>query len=134
MTDTISTTSPNQGPIPIVDFGNFLHGNKEQKKIVSQKIDEAFRNVGFVYLKNHGVNSEEIAECFEWSKKFFSLPLETKLLAPHPPGGSHHRGYSAPYVEAVSQHIYDDEALQETRKTLPDYKESFESGNLTDEF
>jgi isopenicillin N synthase-like dioxygenase len=65
------------------------------------------------------------------SKKFFALPLETKMKAPHPPGGSHHRGYSAPGLEKVSQHTYDANELAKARE-IPDYKESFESGNTND--
>lgn len=66
------------------------------------------------------------------SKKFFALPPETKMLAPHPPGGSHHRGYSAPGLEKVSQHKYDADEIAKLRE-VPDYKESFESGNIDDE-
>lgn len=54
------------------------------------------------------------------------------MLAPHPPGGSHHRGYSAPGVEKVSQHEYDANELNKLRET-PDFKESFESGNVNDD-
>jgi isopenicillin N synthase-like dioxygenase len=53
------------------------------------------------------------------------------MLAPHPPGGAHHRGYSAPGVEKVSQHTYDEAELNKLRD-VPDYKESFESGNVND--
>ena len=87
--------------IPIVDFGLFLKGGKGEKEQVAGRIDDAFRNVGFVYLRNHGVAKDLVEECFAWSKKFFNLPLETKILALHPPGGSHHRGYSAVGVEKV---------------------------------
>jgi isopenicillin N synthase-like dioxygenase len=66
------------------------------------------------------------------SKKFFDLPLATKMLAPHPPGGSHHRGYSAPGVEKVSQYEYDANELKKLRD-VPDFKESYESGNVHDE-
>ncbi|ORY09734.1 thymine dioxygenase [Clohesyomyces aquaticus] len=118
-------------PIPIVDFGKFLSGGKEEKELVARQIDDAFRNVGFVYLKGHGVEREMVERCFEWSKKFFALPSETKLLAPHPPGGSHHRGYSAPGVEKVSQHTYDAAEIAKLRE-VPDFKESFESGNPHD--
>lgn len=51
------------------------------------------------------------------------------MLAPHPPGGSHHRGYSAPGVEKVSQHEYDANEINKLRD-IPDFKESFESGNI----
>jgi isopenicillin N synthase-like dioxygenase len=54
------------------------------------------------------------------------------MLAPHPPGGSHHRGYSAPGVEKVSQHQYDANELNKLR-AIPDFKESYESGNIDDE-
>jgi isopenicillin N synthase-like dioxygenase len=50
------------------------------------------------------------------SEKFFALPLETKMLAPHPPGGGHHRGYSAVGVEKVSQHEYDANELNKLRE------------------
>lgn len=60
------------------------------------------------------------------------MPLEKKLLAPHPPGGSHHRGYSSPGLEKVTQHTYDNAEVAKQREEVPDYKESFESGNVHD--
>ncbi|KAF2026839.1 Clavaminate synthase-like protein [Setomelanomma holmii] len=117
--------------IPIVDFSQASSGIQDEKEHVAKQIDEAFRNVGFVYLKNHGVPLDMVEECFSWSKKFFALPLSTKLLAPHPPGGAHHRGYSAPGLEKVSQHEYDANELNKLRE-IPDFKESFESGNVND--
>jgi isopenicillin N synthase-like dioxygenase len=66
------------------------------------------------------------------SKKFFDLPESTKQLAPHPPGGSHHRGYSGLGLEKVSQNVFDKEKLDALR-AVPDVKESFESGNVDDE-
>ncbi|KAF2419758.1 Clavaminate synthase-like protein [Tothia fuscella] len=121
-----------QQKVPVVDFGQFLNGSREEKQKIASKIDVAFRKVGFVYLSNHGVPQERVDECFEWSKKFFDLPTETKNLAPHPPGGAHHRGYSGLGVEKVSQNIFDEAELNKLR-SIPDYKESFESGNVNDE-
>ncbi|KAF2679147.1 Clavaminate synthase-like protein [Lentithecium fluviatile CBS 122367] len=144
----------NDSDIPVVDFDKFLQGSESEKEDVAKQIDKAFREVGFVYLRNHGVDNGLVDECFEWvcilfqlslhtssdvygadrsrqSKKFFALPTETKMLAPHPPGGSHHRGYSAPGLEKVSQHQYDAGEIAKLRET-PDYKESFESGNPHD--
>ncbi|KAF2018337.1 Clavaminate synthase-like protein [Aaosphaeria arxii CBS 175.79] len=117
--------------IPIVDFDRFLHGTEEQKREVARGIDNAFQEVGFVYLKNHGVAKALIEECFAWSEKFFSLPLSTKQLSPHPPGGSHHRGYSSPGLEKVTQNTFDAESISKARE-IPDCKESFESGNPLD--
>jgi isopenicillin N synthase-like dioxygenase len=52
--------------IPIVDFAKAASGTKEEKEKIASQIDEAFRNVGFVYLKNHGVPRETVDECFAW--------------------------------------------------------------------
>ena len=71
------------------------------------------------------------------------------MLAPHPPGGSHHRGeysavcsipillfrllgYSAPGVEKVVQHLYDKDEIAASRARAPDVKESFECGREDD--
>jgi len=70
---------------------------------------------------------------FELAKRFFSLPEEIKLLAPHPKSGTHHRGYSPIAMEKVSQHINDETALEAHRAKAPDVKESFESGRENDE-
>jgi hypothetical protein len=52
--------------IPIVDFAPTTTGTQAEKEHVAQQIDDAFRTAGFVYLKNHGVSRDKVAECFEW--------------------------------------------------------------------
>lgn len=81
---------------------------------------------------NTTIRSRSVHLIHQQSKKFFALPLETKNLAPHPPGGAHHRGYSAPGLEKVTQNQFDANELSKARE-VPDYKESFESGNVNDE-
>ncbi|KAF2239467.1 flavonol synthase/flavanone 3-hydroxylase [Viridothelium virens] len=120
-----------QFSVPVIDFHSFLNGTDDQKKSTAAQIKDTFQNVGFVYLINHGVPGKKVEECFEWSKKFFNLPSETKMLAPHPPGASHHRGYSGIGRERVSQNVFDRDAIEELRR-VPDNKESFESGNVED--
>ncbi|KAI9691210.1 MAG: hypothetical protein M1822_008830 [Bathelium mastoideum] len=124
--------STNEDSVPVINFGSFLNGSEDQKQAVSAQMKDAFQNIGFVCLTNHGVPQNKLQECFQWSKRFFDLPLETKMLAPHPPGGSHHRGYSGIGQEKVSQQIFDRDAIHELRK-VPDTKESFESGNVKDD-
>ncbi|KAF2130158.1 Clavaminate synthase-like protein [Dothidotthia symphoricarpi CBS 119687] len=104
---------------------------EKERERVAKQIDTAFQNAGFVYLTGHGVSADMVREAFTWSKTFFALPPATKMLAPHPPGGTHHRGYSSPGLEKVSQHTYSDVEIEKERQ-VPDYKESFESGNVND--
>ncbi|EFR03380.1 flavonol synthase/flavanone 3-hydroxylase [Nannizzia gypsea CBS 118893] len=118
--------------IPVVDFAPFRRGSAEDAKATGKKIFEAFRDVGFVYLKNHGVPQEVVDEAFSWSKKLFDLPQSEKEKAPHPPEGWWHRGYSGVGREKLSQMVFDRDAVGELRK-IPDVKESFEMGREDDE-
>ncbi|KAJ8502872.1 hypothetical protein ONZ45_g11357 [Pleurotus djamor] len=79
------------------------------------------------------LNTEKVDAMFGWSKKFFGLPLEVKQLAPHPPSGAHHRGYSAPGREQV-KHLTESDSSDgsATIKEPADMKESFESGRDDD--
>jgi isopenicillin N synthase-like dioxygenase len=51
---------------PVVDFGKFLNGSAAEKRNAAKEIDGAFRDLGFVYLKNHGVPQEKVDDCFNW--------------------------------------------------------------------
>lgn len=105
----IPTTTP--GPhIPIVDFSNWSDSSSlgEKAKIAAQLI-EACKTVGFVYITNHQLSPSRLAEAFSWSHKLFALEREQKMLAPHPPGATVHRGYSWPGLEKVSNLMGDEE-------------------------
>ena len=66
---------------------------------------------------------------FDYSRRFFALPQEVKMTAPHPPAGDHHRGYSGIGVEQVSQMVFDEDKLDEMRKGKGgDFKESYDMG------
>ena len=49
-----------------LDFGKFLHGNEREQKELCRKLVDAFRNEGFVKLRNHGVSNERVSGVFEW--------------------------------------------------------------------
>ncbi|GAP89530.1 putative thymine dioxygenase [Rosellinia necatrix] len=122
------TTSP---PIPVVDLGSWADGAATDRRRIASELTEACRRVGFVYVVNHGVPADLLEEAFAWSRKLFDLPLEQKMLAPHPQGPSVHRGYSWPGLEKVSQTIYaegEEYKLAEDRK-VSDVKESYEIGS-----
>ncbi|THH14855.1 hypothetical protein EW146_g5544 [Bondarzewia mesenterica] len=116
--------------IAIIDFAPFLDGTMKQS--VADIMLSSFKDVGFVYLVNHGLPKYKVQAMFDLSKQFFDLPMETKNLAPHPPSGSHHRGYSAPGIEKVAQHLYDKDEIAAHRAKAPDVKESFEVGREGD--
>ncbi|KAF8147880.1 Clavaminate synthase-like protein [Crassisporium funariophilum] len=132
MTTPRSGASPNAA-VKIVDFGPFLDGTDKQG--VADAILDSFKNIGFVYLVNHGLPQTKIDSMFEWSRKLFSQTPAVKQLAPHPSSGAHHRGYSAPGKEKVQHFKYDmtDPSAVRPSEIPRDIKESFEVGREDNE-
>jgi isopenicillin N synthase-like dioxygenase len=56
-------------------------GTSKEAHETGKKVFEAFRDVGFAYIKNHGLPQELLDQAFEWvSKKHLSLTVhETRL-------------------------------------------------------
>ncbi|OAX36702.1 Clavaminate synthase-like protein [Rhizopogon vinicolor AM-OR11-026] len=70
-----------------------LSGTQEATDIGRQLV-QGCREVGFAYFRNTGIHQAEVESVFEWSKKLFSLPIETKMLALHPKESWKHQGYT----------------------------------------
>lgn len=119
--------------VSVVDFAPFLNGSPSDKKSVADAILSSFKETGFLYLINHGFPDHDIQGMFDWSKRFFALPLEKKMLAPHPESGAHHRGYSPLGMEKVAHHLYEASEIAENRAKAQDVKENFECGREDDE-
>ena len=118
--------------IPVVDFTEFTSdATLVRCKDIAQQLVSACKDVGFVYITGHGVPANTLAEAFAISKKFYDLPKEEKMKAPHPPGWAIHRGYSWPGLEKVSAAISekDDKEWIEKLREVQDYKESYEIGS-----
>jgi isopenicillin N synthase-like dioxygenase len=144
---TNGTKPPQQAPdsIPIVDFAEFSpDAPKATRKRIAEELVRACREVGFVYITNHGVPAKKLDRAFSVSRDFYNLPLESKKLAPHPPGWAVHRGYSWPGLEKVSNAISTDvdaknrtdvdpeearQKLLSEMRAVQDFKESYEVGS-----
>ena len=104
--------------IPIVDFAEWTSGGPGRRKQIADDFVEACRTVGFAYIINHGVAPGRVEEAFAMSKKLFDLSQDQKMLAPHPPGGAVHRGYSWPGLEKVTQTYGDEVDREDLKKKL----------------
>ncbi|KAF9114995.1 hypothetical protein BGX27_009214 [Mortierella sp. AM989] len=71
--DTLSANSSNVA-IPVIDFSLSTSDPEE----CARQVGEASRNIGFFYLKNHGIPQGLIDEMFDQSEKFFELPVQSK--------------------------------------------------------
>lgn len=72
-----------QSPIPVVDVGKL--GLDEEPSLtdpdwqrVGKEITDAFKDIGFVYLKGHGVPEGQVDKLVNAGAKFFNLPQEDK--------------------------------------------------------
>lgn len=64
--------------IPFVDLGDFRSGNEEDRKAFIKKLGDAFHNVGFVGVYNHGIPKDLVDQFYKEANEFFNLPEEVK--------------------------------------------------------
>jgi isopenicillin N synthase-like dioxygenase len=64
--------------VPSLDLADFTSGDAAKKKAFVEKLGEAYNNIGFVAIKNHGLSDELTAKLYENVMAFFKLPDEVK--------------------------------------------------------
>jgi isopenicillin N synthase-like dioxygenase len=88
--------------VPVIDFGGMLGDDPMEKAKVAAALRDAASNVGFFYIRNHGVPQVLIDTMFAQSLRFFDRPLEEKM-ALHVKKSSHLLGYVAMKDENANQ-------------------------------
>ncbi|MGF1449770.1 MAG: isopenicillin N synthase family dioxygenase [Opitutales bacterium] len=64
--------------IPIIDLSAIFDGDEASRQAASAEIDRAARQVGFMYLKQYGVEPEVLEQMKATARAFFALPAEEK--------------------------------------------------------
>jgi len=101
--------------IPVVDLTQYTEGNATQKKAFVETLGNAFHEIGFVAVKNHGVSQQLIDDFYAASKAFFALPVEAKRQY-EIAGLAGQRGYTSFGTEHAKH------------SNVPDLKEFFQIG------
>lgn len=65
--------------IPCVDLEDFISGNLQRKQDFVKTLGDAFHNIGFVALTNHGLSDALTERLYHSVKSFFDLPDKAKL-------------------------------------------------------
>ena len=74
--------------IPIIDFKAWVTKSEsvddvealeKEKTRVSKEIFDAFCDIGFIIVTNHGMDDDITSEAFAKSSEFFTLDKETKM-------------------------------------------------------
>lgn len=125
MTRSGLATSPTRGgfALPIVDVATLRDGSATgiDKAAVAQRLDQAFVEKGFCYIKGHGIPDDLLENVLKNSREFFALPLTTKseMSIQIAESGAPVRGYQA-LRENVTQGAPDmHEAIDFYSENLP---------------
>lgn len=64
--------------VPSLDLHDFQSNSKEKREEFVQRLGEAYNNIGFVAVRNHGLSGELTKKLYSVFQKFFALPEEVK--------------------------------------------------------
>jgi isopenicillin N synthase-like dioxygenase len=72
-------SASNTCPIPILDSSAFFHGKPEALAVLGAELRDALENIGFYYLRGHGVPQSLIDQVFAATEQFHAQPVEAKM-------------------------------------------------------
>ena len=70
--------------VPSLDLHDFTHGTAESKAQFVRRLGEAYTNIGFVAIKNHGLSDELTNKLYQSVQAFFALSDEQKKRYENP--------------------------------------------------
>ncbi len=89
--------------VPALDIRRY---DTDRNAFVAE-LGTAYREFGFCGITGHGIDPELIDGAYEVFRKFFALPLETKMKY-HVPGTGGSRGYTPYKVETAKDSVHPD--------------------------
>jgi len=106
--------------IPLVDLSKFVDGTAEERNEFVKQLGNAFHEIGFVGVINHGIPKSLIDNFYSTSKSFFALPKATKQQY-EVEGLAGQRGYTSFGKEHAKQ------------SKVADLKEFFQIGQVVED-
>lgn len=70
--------------VPSLDLADFTGGDESKKQQFVMALGDAYTNIGFVSIKNHGLSDELTHQLYESVEAFFRLPDEVKKKYENP--------------------------------------------------
>src|SRR5689334_22313647 len=65
--------------IPVIDYGPFFAGEPGALPRLAREVARACEQIGFFYIRNHGIDQALVDRAFAASRRFHALPLPQKL-------------------------------------------------------
>ncbi|WP_299818741.1 2-oxoglutarate and iron-dependent oxygenase domain-containing protein [uncultured Pontibacter sp.] len=70
--------------VPSLDLADFTSGDAERRAQFVKQLGDAYQNIGFIALRNHGLSDDLTAKLYAATQKFFALPDEVKQKYENP--------------------------------------------------
>ena len=105
--------------IPSLDLNSFINGTESQKKEFVAQLGQAYHNIGFVAIKNHGLSNELTTNLYTQVKDFFALDDQDK------------QKYERPELHGQRGYISKGKEKAKGRK-VGDLKEFYHVGQIKD--
>ena len=112
--------------VPSLDLADFTSGDPERRAQFVKKLGDAYQNIGFIALRNHGLSDELTKKLYAATQKFFALPEEVKQKYEVPElagqrgyvgkGKEHAKGRNTGDLKEfyhVGQHVTDNDPIKE---------------------
>src|SRR5215470_10493203 len=65
--------------IPVLDLAPYLSGQLNARESLGKQLCDALENIGFYFIKGHGVPQSLIDAVFAETERFHAQPLDRKL-------------------------------------------------------
>ncbi|PIG90069.1 hypothetical protein AARAC_001934 [Aspergillus arachidicola] len=111
--------------IPIIDVAALKSPDRRERQRLATEIYDACTQLGFFYIKNHGISEELISALHDAAHRFFALPEERKMEY-SVAKSKKYRGFMPVYAEEIP--IADDPSERTDTNNTGALLESFDIG------
>jgi len=114
--------------IPIVDISSLTSTEKREQQSVADQLGRAASEVGFLYVRGHGINEALFDGVLDAAKRFFAQPVERKM-AVYIGRSKNHRGYVPEGEEVFASGSKDKKEAYDLSLDLPPTDSDYLAGN-----
>lgn len=115
MLDEARSTTPTYRDLPVLDLRDYLSGKVAPDGELAGELRRACENIGFFFIRNHGVSDDLIDRIFSETKRFHDQPDDSKRALGI---NDNQRGYIAPGGTLVKHSTYNENTKFDSNATM----------------